>query len=65
MLPYKLQFSGLLVFVEKIFLYVFLCQNFDPPLWPHLTPGDRDLKKVESALPEEASTVQNFWLTGF
>ena len=32
--------------LRRFFLYVFLCKNFDTPLWPHLTPGDRDLKNI-------------------
>ena len=30
--------------------------NLIPQLWPHPTPGDHDLNKLESTLPEDAST---------
>lgn len=30
--------------------------KIQPPLWPHPTPGDHDLNKVESTVPNDAST---------
>ena len=30
--------------------------NTIPKSWPHLTPGDHDLNKLESILPEDTST---------
>lgn len=41
----------------KIFQYIFLRKNAPPPspMWPHPTPEDLDLNKLECTLPEEAS----------
>lgn len=39
----------------NISLYVFLCKN-STPFWPHSTPGEYDLIKLESKLPEDALT---------
>lgn len=39
----------------NISLYVLLCK-YSTPLWPHSTPGEYDLIKLESKLPEDALT---------
>ena len=36
--------------------------NFDPPLWPHPTPGDHDFHNFESTLPRDASTQVSTFL---
>lgn len=37
--------------------------KLNPSLWPHPTHGDQGLYKLESIIPEEASTqVTHFWL---
>lgn len=40
---------------EKIFLFLFLCKNSTPPsLWPHSSPINHDINKLESTKPEDA-----------
>ena len=36
--------------------------NFDPPLWPHPTPGGHDLNNLESTLPQDVSTQVSAFL---
>ena len=36
--------------------------NFDPPLWPHPTPGGHDFHNFEFTLPEDASTQVSAFL---
>lgn len=40
--------------MRKISCSVSLKQSIDsPPLWPHLTPGDNDLKQLKFTLHED------------
>lgn len=43
-------------YLRRFFSIYFYVKKMIRPLWPHPTPGDNDLNKLESTLPENAST---------
>lgn len=44
--------------IFSIYFYV----KIEPPLWPHLNPGEHDLNTSKYTLPEDASTQVSTFL---